>query len=318
MVADAVIRHGLEGVIAGESRLSYIDGLAGELVIGGYPLEAIAGRATFEEMIYLLWHDHLPNEAELEAFKRELIPYRYLPEATLSLLRACAEQGLSVMDALRMGADTLSLVKTESVEETVRLLIASFPTIVASYWRLLQGDEPIVPRDDLGHAENYLYMLSGDVPDDATTRALETYLNTVIDHGWNASTFTGRVIVSTDSDMVSAIVGAIGALKGPKHGGAPGPALEMVFEIGSADRAEPIIRQKLENQERLMGFGHRVYKVYDPRAQVLGQEAERFFVEGEKLALYQLAKHVEQTALRLLEEYKPGRICKRMWSSIRH
>jgi citrate synthase len=138
-------------------------------------------------------------------------------------------------------------------------------------------------------------------------RGLETYLNTVVDHGLNASTFTARVITSTGSDLVSAVVGALGALKGPLHGGAPGPALDMVFEIGDAARAEPVLRGKLEAGEKLMGFGHRVYRVRDPRADVLAVAAERMFTRGGDMALYDLARAVERTALRLLAEYKPGR-----------
>src|SRR5438876_5238298 len=150
-------------------------------------------------------------------------------------------------------------------------------------------------------------MLSGEVPDDERVRALETYLNTVVDHGLNASTFTARVIASTGSDLVSAVTGAIGALKGPLHGGAPGPALDMVFEIGKPERAEEVLRKKIEAGEKLMGFGHRVYKVRDPRADVLAAAAERMFTRGGDLSLYNLARSVEKTALRLLEEYKPGR-----------
>src|SRR6185503_11008509 len=163
------------------------------------------------------------------------------------------------------------------------------------------------PRRELGHAANFLYMLSGEMPDAERVRALETYLNTVIDHGLNASTFTARVITSTGSDLVSAVVGAIGALKGPLHGGAPGPALDMVFEIGDASRAEAFLRRKIEAGEKLMGFGHRVYKVRDPRADVLAAAAERLYTRAGDMTLYTLARDVERTALRLLEEYKPGR-----------
>ena len=159
----------------------------------------------------------------------------------------------------------------------------------------------------LSHAANYLYMMDGEIPSDERVRALNTYLNTVVDHGFNASTFAARVIISTQSDMISAIVGAIGALKGPIHGGAPGPALDMVFEIGKAANAEPYLREKLSAGERLMGFGHRVYKVRDPRADVLNHAAEQFFAEGDQRDLYNLVRHVEDTAIRLLEEYKPGR-----------
>ena len=160
---------------------------------------------------------------------------------------------------------------------------------------------------DLGHAANFLYMLNGNAPDEERVRGLETYLNTVIDHGLNASTFTARIIISTGSDFVSAVVGAIGALKGPLHGGAPGPALNMVFEIGEASRAEPVLRAKIERGEKLMGFGHRVYKVRDPRADVLAAAAERMFTRAGDMSLYRLARAVETMAVRLLEEYKPGR-----------
>jgi citrate synthase len=206
------------------------------------------------------------------------------------------------MDALRIGAGAISLRSDDP-----RVVVAQLPTIVAAFWRLRQGREPIVPRADLGHAANFLYMLSGEVPDPERVRGLETYLNTGVDHGLNASTFTARVIASTGSDLVSAIVGAIGALKGPLHGGAPGPALDMVFEIGDASRAEEILRVKIERGERLMGFGHRVYKVRDPRADVLAAAAERMFTRAGDMSLYRLARAVERTALRLLEEYKPGR-----------
>lgn len=206
------------------------------------------------------------------------------------------------MDALRIALGTLSLVSTEAVA-----IVARAPAIVAAYARLLDGLTPVAPRADLGHAANYLYMLNGVEPGSERVRALETYLNTVIDHGLNASTFTCRVIISTGSDLVSAIVGAVGALKGPLHGGAPGPALETVFEIGEASRAERVLRAKIESGERLMGFGHRVYKVRDPRADVLAAAAERLFTRGGDMRLYALAREVERTALALLEEYKPGR-----------
>jgi citrate synthase len=208
---------------------------------------------------------------------------------------------------LSLDEKTLASAPAGETPPEALALAARFPTIVAAYWRLRQGLEPLAPRADLGHAANYLYLLSGQAPSPAFTRALETYLNTVIDHGLNASTFAARVIISTQSDLTSAVVGALGALKGPLHGGAPGPALELVFEIGAAERAEPLLRARLERGERLMGFGHRVYKVRDPRADVLAQAAEQLFRSGGDPALYALARHVEQTAVRLLAEYKPGR-----------
>lgn len=308
MVMERILRPGLEGVIAAETRLSRVDGLNGELIIGGYPLEEIAGNATFEQMIYLLWHDRLPGAEERSVFQAALAEKREISQITIDLLAQAAQQKLAVMDALRMGADTLSLnTAGDDLESTAATMTAAFPTIIAAYWRLLNDAEPIKPRTDLSHAANYLYMLDGEAPTHEHVRALETYLNTVIDHGFNASTFTARTIISTNSDMVSAVVGAIGALKGNLHGGAPGPALDMVFEIGSPEKAESHIRALLERGERLMGFGHRVYKVRDPRADVLNRAAEQFFIGGDQAQLYDLVRHVESVALRLLEEYKPGR-----------
>lgn len=301
---------GLQGVVAAETRLSSVDGQLGELIIAGFPLEEIAGRATFEEMVYLLWHDRLPNSDQLAQFQRLLAAYRAIPASTLDLLREAASQAVEPMDALLMAASTISLRSDDEPEtenHDALALVARFPTIVAAYWRLLHGQAPIVPNPELSHAANYLFMLTGDVPGEDRTRALETYLNTVVDHGLNASTFTARVIISTGSDLVSAIVGAVGALKGPLHGGAPGPALDMVFEIGEVANAERVLRAKLDTGERLMGFGHRVYKVRDPRADVLSLAAEKLYRADGDMQLYNLVQHVEQTAVVLLEEYKPGR-----------
>jgi citrate synthase len=298
----AVINSGLEGVVAAATRLSDVDGERGELTIAGYPVGELAAHATFEETTWLLWHGELPVGPELEAFRARLAAHRPLPPATLALLRACARAALAPMDALRVAAGAISLESDEG-----EAIVAQLPTIVAAYARLQRGQEPIAPRRDLAHAANYLYMLTGETPDAERVRGLETYLNTVVDHGLNASTFTARVITSTGADLVSAVVGALGALKGPLHGGAPGPALDMVFEIGDASRAEDVLRAKMAAGEKLMGFGHRVYKVRDPRADVLAAAAERMFTRGGDMALYRLARAVEATALRLLEEYKPGR-----------
>ncbi len=297
-----MVDSGLAGIVAAATELSAVDGERGELILAGFPVGELAPHASFEETTWLLWHGDLPSAAALASFRAALAAERELPAAALDLLRAGAAARIDPMDALRIAAGTISL--TSASPEGI---VARAPTIVAADWRLRRGLEPIAPRPDLAHAANFLYMLHGSVPTEAQTRALETYLNTVVDHGLNASTFTCRVIISTGSDLVSAVVGAIGALKGPLHGGAPGPALEMVFEIGDASRAEACLRARLEAGERLMGFGHRVYKVRDPRADVLAAAAERLFSSGGDAAFYALARSVEATALRLLEEYKPGR-----------
>lgn len=303
------MKQGLEGVVAATTRLSSVDGKAGVLLLAGYSVEEIAPRASFEEMVHLLWTGHLPTVEELATLRSRLAAKRALPAETLDLLEAAARRRVPAMDALRMAAGSLSLVPGagEDPREDAVTLVAAFPTIVAAYWRLLRGEEPVSPRADLGHAANFLYLLSGEEPSPERARGLETYLNTVTDHGLNASTFTARVIVSTRSDLISAVTGAVGALKGPLHGGAPGPALDMVFEIGSPERADPWIREKLAKGERLMGFGHRVYRVRDPRADVLAAAAERFYGRGGDAALYELARSVEATALRLLREHKPDR-----------
>jgi citrate synthase len=246
----------------------------------------------------------LPDGDRLEDFRGELASRREIPLATMELLRSAAEENVPVMDALRMAAGT---VRTGEDKEEALSLVSSLPTIVAAYWRMLGGEEPVAPDPGLGHAANYLYMLTGEVPGAELVRALDTYLGAVSDHGMNASTFVARVIVSTRSDFVSAATGALGALKGPLHGGAPGPALDVVFEIGEASKAEAYLREKLGRGERLMGFGHRIYRVRDPRADVLADAAERLYTTDGDKQLYALALDVENTALRLLAEHKPGR-----------
>jgi citrate synthase len=302
-----MINKGLEGVVAAETELSMVDGQAGELIIAGFPVAELALNATFEETVLLLWNGALPDAATRNAFRDELAAERALAPEALELLAAAARERIDPMDALRIAAGTVSLRRSSGDREDAVRLLAAFPTIVATYARLVRDLAPIAPRADLGHAANYLYMLNGEEPSAEQVRGLETYLNTVVDHGLNASTFTARVIASTQSDLVSAIVGAIGALKGPLHGGAPGPALDMVFEIGDASRSEAYLRRKIETGERLMGFGHRVYKVRDPRADVLAAAAERMFARDGDRKLYELARAVERDAIRLLEEYKPGR-----------
>ncbi len=299
---------GLEGIIAAETNLSHVDGLKGELIIAGFPLAKLAAKATFEETVFLLWNGRLPSQTELTALKNRLAALRPLPQATIDLLRAAAAAQTSPMDALRMAAGTLNLDLPADDHLTVaQTIVARLPVIVASYHRLQQGEEPLTPNPALSHTANFLYLLNGTPPSAARVRGLETYLNTVVDHGLNASTFAARVIIATQSDLVSAIVGAIGALKGPLHGGAPGPALDTVFEIGTADRAEAVLQAKLDRGERLMGFGHRVYKVRDPRAEVLSAAAEIMFRADGDMALYELAKAVEETAVRLLAIHKPER-----------
>jgi citrate synthase len=298
---------GLDGVVAASTRLSHVDGAAGRLTLAGYAVDDLAPYASFEDVAYLLLHGRLPEPSEGSLFARDLAERRALSHAVIAVLEEAAAAQSTPMDALRMAAPLLSLGREENPQSDVMTAIASFPTIVGAYWRIRQGEALVPVRTDLAHAAHYLHQLSGAEPSAERARAMETYLNTVCDHGLNASTFAARVIVSTQSDVISAITGAVGALKGPLHGGAPGPALDMVFDIATPERAEPVIRAKLDRGERLMGFGHRVYRVRDPRADVLARAAERFYASDGDRAVYDLARTVETTALRLLRERKPDR-----------
>lgn len=325
-MSDPQIHSGLEGVYVTTTRLSKVDGTAGVLTIGGFPLEELALNATFEEVLYLMWFDRLPTASELEELRAELAGLRAIPQPTVDLLEAAAKKRLPTMDALRMGVDTLVLVDADPFDvsheadmQRVKSVTARIPTVIAAYWRLLNGEKPVPPKMDDRHAANYLYMLQGEEAHPDAVRALETYINTVVDHGLNNSTFTSRVIISTRSDVVSAVVGAIGSLKGPLHGGAPGPALDMVFEI--RERAEASGRSIKEEADlwardvvggggRIMGFGHRVYKVRDPRADVLGTAAVKLFEGAGDTALYEDATTVEDAVLDVLAELKPDRSIK--------
>ncbi|MEY4070900.1 MAG: hypothetical protein RL721_1514 [Candidatus Eisenbacteria bacterium] len=307
--------RGLDGVVAAQTRMSHVDGQNGVLIIGGYELKELAGKVTFEEAAHLLWKGRLPNAEEKAALTASIAAKRDVPETTMRIVREAALKGASPIDTLRMACATLSLdladpnaITPEADFESAQMLVARFPTIVAAHTRIQAGQEPIAPRADLSLAANFLYMVFGKVPDPIAARALDTYWVTVIDHGMNASTFTGRVIASTRSDMVSAVTGAIGAMKGPLHGGAPGPVLDMLLDIKTVENAEPWVRAELAAGRRIMGFGHRVYKVRDPRAEVLSTVAQEMggAVLNDK-QLFDLAREVERTVLRVLDDVKPGR-----------
>jgi citrate synthase len=303
------IHQGLEGIAVAETRLSRIDGDTGDLVVGGYPIEELATNATYEESVYLLLHDELPDADELAAFREDLAGRRAIGEEVHAVLERAAAEDKPGMDALRMGAAAANLGDDADGEprEDAKRVIAAFPTIVAAYWRYRQGEEPVAPREDLRHAANYLYMLTGEEPSEAQTRGVETYLNTVIDHGLNASTFTSRVVVSTESDLVSAATAAVGTLKGPLHGGAPGPVLEMLQDIHDSGDPEGWVADALDSGERLMGFGHRVYRVRDPRAAVLQSAAEEFYDGGGDTAFFSTVKDFESVAVDALADEYPNR-----------
>ena len=324
IMTEPEVARGLEGIVSHATQLSEVDGHAGRLTIRGYDSHQLVGQVSFEEAAYLLWHGDLPNRHQLAALQHDMVAARHLPGPIMDVLRGAARSA-DGMHALRMGAAMLSLDAPEaddlSQEANRRLALritARMPALVAHRYRLQQGQPLCEPPDHLGFAASYLYMLEGREPDPMRVDGLNAYLVAIIDHGMNASTFTARVIASTDADMVSAVTGAVGALKGPKHGGVPGPVLEMLTAIGSPEHAESWIRAALGRGERIMGFGHRVYKVRDPRAALLSDAAEIMAQqtgdrEGlcpaptQSRQLLDFTKEVERVTVKILDEVKPGR-----------
>lgn len=289
---------GLEGVIAGETSLSLVDGAAGRLSYRGYPIGDLVRHGTYAQVAELLWMGEWQADAKL--------PCAPLIGPVLAALRSLPD-GTNAMDALRSAVSAWGAAERPGFPPTpdqARALTAAAPTALACFARLQQGLDPIDPDPDLGLAEGFLYLLAGERPDEPAVRALDAYFIVAAEHSFNASTFTARVITSTQSDLASAVCGAIGALKGPLHGGAPTEVVSQLQTIGSPERAEEWIDATLARGERLMGFGHRVYRAYDPRAAALREVAEGMSSAAEWL---RLAVAVEDIALRKLEERYPDR-----------
>jgi citrate synthase len=301
--ASNVAPKGLDGVVVAATAISHVFGNEGRLVYRGYDINQLAGKATFEEVCYLLWKGKLPNQAELDDLRAQMGAQRSLPDAALAALRGLPASA-DPMDALRTAASAigaaLPISGIATYEQTLSL-VARFPTAVAAFDRLRKGKEPVAPRADLGHAANYLYMLTGEVPPENHVKSLDTYLVLLADHSMNASTFTARVIASTESDLCSSIVGGIGALKGPLHGGAPSLVMDMLDKIGSAANIQPWVNQALDGHHKLMGFGHRVYKTTDPRAEILREMAR----QSSTAEFFALARGTEEYALEELHRRKP-------------
>jgi citrate synthase len=295
---------GLEGVVAAETSISEVDGANGRLIYrGGYLIEDLAPVVTYEEAAYLLWRGELPTTAELDALKHQMAACRKLTDHAQRTLES-ADPETNPMDILRTVVSahgSTKLPTTPNLDEAVQLT-AIFPTIVAAAWRRSQGHEIVQPRSDLGHAANLLWMMDGKEPSADRTRWLEMYLVLLADHGLNASTFAARVIASTGSDLTSSVVGAIGALKGPAHGGATFAARTMLDKIGSTELAEKWLLDAHARKERFAGFGHRVYRTYDPRAKILKELAATAAPE-----LHRKADRTEEVALRILHEAHPER-----------
>jgi len=297
-------KAGLEGIVAATTAISNVDGQAGRLIYRGYDIHDLAHSTTFEEIAHLLWFGHLPSRAELARLQASLLEQRQLSGELLAILRSLPPQ-TAPMDMLRTVISAWGMydnVQGQPTTEQAIALTARFPLILASFNRLRQGLEIPQPRADLGYTANYLYMLTGQEPSAEHVRGLDAYLVMLADHNMNASTFTARIVISTTSDLASAVVAAISTLKGPLHGGAADKAQEMLSAIGSAENAEPWIRSTMNNGGRLMGFGHRAYKTTDPRAEELREMARHADPVG-----FAFAQHVEELAVSILAEIKPGR-----------
>jgi len=299
--------EGLEGVVAASTALSHVFGEEGRLVYRGYDIHELAGNASFEEVAYLLWNGHLPTRVELADLLAALGSERQLPGHVLEVIQALPATA-QPMDALRTGVSALGASGDGKFDDEPDLneaiaLTAKFPGILAAYFRHRQGKAPVVPKPEHNTAQSYLYQLFGEEPDERHWRPLDVYLTLLADHGMNASTFTARVIASTGSDLCSSITGAVGALKGPLHGGAPSKVLDMLEAIGSAENVDAWLTDALDRGDRLMGFGHRVYKAEDPRAEILRGMAR----EASTPEFFELSRRTEERALDMLEERKPGR-----------
>ncbi|MDP9017875.1 MAG: citrate synthase [Candidatus Eremiobacteraeota bacterium] len=313
-----VVDRGLEGVVVGHTDLSNVEGELGRLTYRGYDIHDLAPNACFEEVCHLMLYGHLPTQAELEKLKKELATHRILPEPLVNAMQVVPRTAWP-MDVLRTVVSGLALFSPVnptgehiSNEHTAIEFIAKFPTIVAAWDRIRRGLDPIEPRHDLSQAANFLYMRSGVVPSAVEEDALDTYLVLLADHSYNASTFSARVTASTRADMYAAITAAVATLEGDLHGGAPSKVMNMLVEIGKPERAETYVRELLARGERIMGMGHREYKVRDPRAQHLDAMAKQLG-ESTDEKWYKIARALEEASNLVLQEKKPG---KRIYANV--
>ena len=291
---------GLEDVVAGKSAICYIDGREGRLLYRGYDIAELAAHSNWEETTYLLWNGHLPSVNDLHQFSEDMASKRPIPREVASIL-STLPRNCDTMDALRVCVATLGIFDDPmyTQQEKAMSIASKIGTVVAAIHKHKHDQEMLQPRDDLSFASNFLYMVTGEVPTEEDTRLMDVLLILHADHEFNASTFTARVIASTLSDIYSAVTGAVGALKGPLHGGANEKVVEMTNEIGSPAKVDAYIHAKLASKAKINGFGHRVYKTMDPRAKILKDMAEHFVqTEKEKASL----EIIERTEAILREE----------------
>ena len=296
------LKKGLEGVLVAESSLSYIDGDEGELVYRGYNIDDLARDASYEEVVYLLWHGELPDREELASFKESMAEERHLDDGVQRLVRDLAEADEDPMAALRTVVSTLSAYDPDTdadpTDEAANLrkgrrITAKIPTALAAFARIRDGEEPVEPHDDLDHAANFLYMLNGEEPDDVLAETFDMALVLHADHGLNASTFAAMVTSSTLADLHAAVTSAVGALSGSLHGGANQDVMQMLQEVDDSDK-DPLtwVQDALEGGRRVPGFGHRVYNVKDPRARILSEKS-RALGEAGDMKWYEYSATIE-------------------------
>ncbi|GAB4243519.1 MAG: citrate synthase [Candidatus Methylacidiphilales bacterium] len=301
----AVTSRGLEGVVAAETKLSDVRGQEGKLIYCGYDIDELAGKVSYEEVVHLLWHGRLPNAKELDFLKSELKHERELPQGVVDFLRTCPKDA-HPMDVLRTGVSMLGLYDSGELGEDAldvnrrrALSITSKIGVIAAYFHRARQGQPLPPiRQDLDEAAHFLYLMSGEEPGPEAVRTLDMAYVLHADHSFNASTFTARVSISTLTDMYSAVSAAIGSLKGPLHGGANEGVIRMLKEIGSLERVDSFIAEQLAMKRKIMGIGHRVYKVLDPRAPHLKRMAIKLTEELGEPKWIQMSERIAEIMLR--------------------
>ena len=308
-VSATKVQKGLEGIIAGETRVSDVDGAHCQLIYRGYPIGELAGKATYEEVSYLLLNGALPTRSQLTDWSRQLAEHRALEPELLASLKTLPLRA-EPMALLRTALSIVGLHDPEGDSGLVERMrvqavraIAKTPTIVATMWRLRQGQALIAPNPSLGHAADFLAMLHGRPPTDEEAQSLDAYFVLLAEHGFNASTFAARTVTGTQSDYYSAIVAAIGTLKGPLHGAANRKAMEMLTEIGTSEQVEPYVQRTLADHKRFMGFGHRVYKGEDPRAKHLKAIAKQLGETAGELKWFAISERLQEAVWKAKQLY---------------
>jgi citrate synthase len=303
------LNTGLRGVTIADTRICEVDGKNGRLIYRGYSIQDLA-KASYEEVVHLLLFEYLPSQEELQSFRQKLAAERNIPEELITALKTRPVQALP-MDILQAAVPMLAHhdpdVKELSHAAALRIahrLIAKFPTVVAAWHRIRSGMEPVAPSPELGHAANFLYMLKGQLPDQTSTRALDTALVLHAEHAFNASTFAAREVASTQAHMYAAVTAGVGSLSGPLHGGANAKVMQMLLTLGSSEKVADFVNAELDAGRKIYGLGHAVYDVDDPRAHIVSLMSKALGEILGDLRWYEMSKQIEQTAKDIFRKRK--------------